>query len=191
VVSFLTICGLVYLTLRVSSSGVTVRKEQLPQCWCGTSNEEAIEMDCVYDHIAVDWLPRSCIDHELVREFDKAGPGLDGAWPYYERDGTLSLRHSFMPLNETDIDELAREGKDYYATREWHIVHCMFVWRKQFRAVSNGISIETWNNNEDHIKHCTEYILTALRVGARLEDIDTIILGEDRHVDARPIRLRF
>ncbi|KAJ0116599.1 hypothetical protein J7T55_009749 [Diaporthe amygdali] len=123
-----------------------------------------------------------CIDDDLVQEFDRSGSRPDGTWPYFEAEYDDSTSHySFIPLESSDIDMFAREGKEYFTTREWHVSHCLFTWKKQFRALSNGRSIEPWNNNEEHIKHCSDYILEAMRSGSRLDDVETLILGVDRH----------
>ena len=97
-----------------------------PHCWCGTSDKEAMTIGC-HDHLAVDWLPQNCIDDELVKEFDRSGPEPDGTWPYFETEIYSPLGISFIPINATEIDTFAIEGRDYYATKEWHILHCMFT----------------------------------------------------------------
>lgn len=74
----------------VDALGAAVRglrsrlRTETPHCWCGTTDEQAIDMSCRYDHIAVDWLPDPCIDKDLVVEFDASGSGADGSWPYFE-----------------------------------------------------------------------------------------------------------
>ncbi|KUJ10864.1 uncharacterized protein LY89DRAFT_557517, partial [Mollisia scopiformis] len=120
-------------------------------CWCGTSDAEAIAMGCKYDHLAVDWLPPHCIDEELTAEFDRAGPGPLGAWDYYaDRNGTVRL-------SDTIIDQYAMAATNYYTTVEWHMAHCIYVWRKQFRTKFTGKIVEPWNDKEEHIMHCGGY----------------------------------
>ncbi|KAM0718422.1 hypothetical protein Q7P37_005492 [Cladosporium fusiforme] len=154
-----------------------------PHCWCGSTDEQAISMGCHYDHMAVDWLPESCIDRVLVSEFDASGPGADGSWPYFDVAVLTESGGSpeFLPINGTEIDDLARVGKRYFATREWHILHCMFTWRKQFRARFDASHIEPWNNNEEHIQHCSDYIMRTIDWGLGKDDVDTQILGVNRH----------
>ncbi|KAK7911875.1 hypothetical protein PG985_014356 [Apiospora marii] len=161
------------------------RGENHPPCWCGTSDEEAVAMGCTWDHIAVDWLPTHCVDHELVAEFDVAGSGPAGAWPYYVSDlhkVALLTETQRTAVNLTDIDELAKEGKEYWTTVEWHISHCLFTWRKQVRSAGGGVSVEPWNDKEAHASHCSEYIWNVLRTGRPLDEVSTVILGKDRHV---------
>lgn len=139
-------------------------------CYCGKSNDEAIRLGCRYDHLAVDWLPPQCIDQSLTDEFDRSGPGIGGSWPYFEdREGQIVVE---------DIDEFARRGQDYHTTREWHIAHCLFTWRKQFRATYYGRDMETWNYNEGHINHCLQYIMSNR---TSLNAINTLIPGVNRH----------
>lgn len=154
-------------------------------CWCGTSDEEAVAMGCIWDHIAVDWLPPHCVDHELLAEFDVAGSGPGGKWPYYVSSIQKAARLTEAqrtPVDLTEIDQLARQGKDYWTTVEWHISHCLFTWRKQVRSAGGGVSVEPWNDKEAHASHCSAYIWNVLRTGRPLDEVSTVILGKDRHV---------
>jgi hypothetical protein len=140
-------------------------------------------MGCHYDHLAVDWLPDSCIDKDLTVEFDASGPGAGGAWPYFDVGNSTEAGNSpgFVPINNAEIDGLAKAGKRYFATREWHLLHCMFTRRKQFRARFDASSVEPWNNHEEHIHHCSDYIMQTVRWGLSKDVVDTTILGVDRH----------
>ncbi|KAH8803630.1 hypothetical protein F5884DRAFT_683019 [Xylogone sp. PMI_703] len=142
-------------------------------CWCGGTDAEAISMGCRYDHLAVDWLPNHCIDDELLFEFDHAGTGINGSWPYW----TSQYSGELIDLDE--INSYAETATDYWTTREWHIQHCIFTWRKQFRAQKLGTTIEPWNMNEEHITHCGKYLLKT--VGDSRSDVDTLIGGRNRH----------
>lgn len=184
-VVLLAIWGAIDIVVRLHPWRQPPRRIQRPPCWCGDSNEAAIEMGCIYDHIAVDWLPEHCVDSELVDEFDRVGPQADGTWPYYVLDAVNSPEEPFLPINASSIDSLARDGKQYWTTREWHIMHCMFTWRKQVRAGFSSRAVEPWNAREEHVQHCADYIIQAMRKHENLDDIETIVLGEDRHVGER------
>lgn len=176
--------GLVDVSIRSFHSIKSTLQRNTPQCWCGSSDLEAIEMGCRYDHIAVDWLPPSCIDDDLVEEFDVSRPGPDGSWPYFEIVRPTPLTRFLSPINATQIDDFAREGREYFATREWHILHCMFTWRKQLRAGFDGKHVESWNNKEEHVRHCSDYIMEVVRSKSNVDEVDTEILGVDRHSEA-------
>lgn len=161
----------------------TTMVSRTPTCWCGDTDEQALAMGCRYDHIAVDWLPDSCIDNELVRAFDRSGPGPDGSWLYYEmvEPDESTQDPELVPINSTEIDEFAKVGKEYWATREWHILHCLFIWRKQFRASYGSLMVEPWNNDEEHVLHCSDYIMTTVRGKLGKDAVDTVIPGVNRH----------
>lgn len=178
---FVDICSsLVRLCTTVSAG-----REQWPPCWCGKSNEEAMAMDCRYDYVAVDWLPDDCVDDELVEEFDlefdRSGSGPGNSWSFFEFDPFMSTGTPYKPINASEIDEFARNGKDYYTTREWHVARCLYTWRKQYRMSLGGLAMEPWNNKEEHIEHCATYILDAVRFSLDAGEVETLILGENRH----------
>lgn len=162
-------------TRRLVEFGSSMLASRHLPCWCGTSGQEAVSLGCVYDHIAVDWLPLDCTDAELVKEFDVAGPDEDGSWPYYESDPSKPFRR----VNGSKIDSYALAGRDYWATIEWHVAHCLFSWRKQVRKEFRRGSIEPWNMKESHVEHCSDYILEALREQRLLWEADTWIPGRD------------
>lgn len=180
IVSGLAMYGFFDVATRVVESGISVIRawSEQPACWCGTSDQEAVSVGCMYDHIAVDWLPPFCRDQELVDEFDCSGPNLDGSWSYYSLDD----KGLFSRINASDIDSYARRGLDYWSTVEWHIAHCLFTWRKQFRKDFRREAIEPWNMKEAHVVHCTAYTMEVLREGRILWEADTLIPGRDRHV---------
>jgi hypothetical protein len=175
---FFDICLAVFRSASWEKLGQT--NNNTTQCWCGTQNEEAVAMGCIYDHIAVDWLPSHCHDADLVAEFDTSGPGTNGTWPYYRVESQGILGRNFTPIEghlETTIDTLAQRGENYWATTEWHVAHCLFTWRKQMKFLSQdmkGHLMEPWNAKEAHAKHCSEYIWNV---------ITTFIPGNARHVN--------
>ena len=153
------------------------------RCWCGDTNEEAIRMGCVYDHLAVDWLQPRCVDAALTREFDAAGPGPNGTWSYYVRNNIPPFSPAFVAVAASQVDELARQGRSYYATTEWHVEHCLFTWRKQFRAIRGKVELEPWNDHEEHVEHCRRKIMDILRRGIPLNGRGSKIPGTNRHTE--------
>jgi hypothetical protein len=125
-----------------------------PRCICGRNVTDAIARGCKYDSLAAAWLPDHCRDDELTEEFERAGPGPNGRWTYYS-----DANHTI----EMDIEKIALMGGKpefrFYMSRHWHVVHCIFYWRKQFRTRFNGKIVETRSDNEEHIEHCGKVIL--------------------------------
>lgn len=100
------------------------------------------------------WLPEHCRDDELTAEFNTKGNGPNGTWIYYS-----DTRHT----KEVDPEEVPAMGDKpdalVHMNRDWHTIHCIFYWRKQFRTRLNGKIVEPRSDSEHHIKHCGEIIL--------------------------------
>lgn len=130
----------------------TFHVSQRTSCSCGNSIEEAKSLNCEYDTLASAWLPPACRDEELTAEFDRAGPGPDGSWFYYT-DYDMSSTYSI-----DEVAALADRPIYYYNTKEWHIAHCTYNWRKAVRARSSGVTLELRADTEGHVKHCEAMI---------------------------------
>lgn len=124
-------------------------------CDCGSSVAEAIARDCKFDGLAMAWLPPHCRDDELAAEFNTVGDGPNGTWLYYaDRERTL-------PMDASDVAALADQPTALvHMSVQWHTLHCIFYWRKQFRARFNGKIVEPRSDTEHHIKHCGEIFLS-------------------------------
>ncbi|KAG5952005.1 hypothetical protein E4U53_001819 [Claviceps sorghi] len=137
-----------------SAEGTSTTAKAPTSCSCGNSTAQARALGCKYDSLAAAWLPDHCRDDDLTAEFERSGPGENGRWTYW-RDSAHT--------QEISLDELAEMGDDrkfrFYMTRRWHVVHCMFYWRKEHRARFNGKMVEPRSDNEGHINHCSKVIL--------------------------------
>lgn len=115
---------------------VRAKEGNRPSCSCGNSVEEAKSMlySCKYDSVAAAWLPPACRDDENTAEFDLSGPEPDGSWPYYA-DWNKTQR-----ITREEVGELADvKGANFYTVHEWHVMHCTFIWRKQWRVPVTGV----------------------------------------------------
>ncbi|KAH9985968.1 hypothetical protein F4779DRAFT_632463 [Xylariaceae sp. FL0662B] len=132
----------------------TIEIAGLGSCNCGDTVAEAIDMGCQYDSLAAAWLPGKCRDDGLTAEFERMGNHQDGRWAYY-KDENLT--------QEISIEELGSKADDpwfaFYTTGEWHMAHCLFYWRKQFRARFNNVTVEPRYDNERHLLHCITVLL--------------------------------
>ncbi|KAI3546925.1 hypothetical protein CABS01_01157 [Colletotrichum abscissum] len=124
-------------------------------CDCGNSTAEAVTLGCKYDSLAAAWLPEHCRDDELTAEFERSGPGPDGQWTYW-----ADTAHT----QEISVEEIAKmadnqEEMRFHMSGHWHVLHCIFYWRKEYRARFNGKIVEPRSDNEKHIKHCGKIFL--------------------------------
>ncbi|OTA92519.1 hypothetical protein M434DRAFT_60995, partial [Hypoxylon sp. CO27-5] len=121
-------------------------------CDCGRTISEALLRDCIYDTLSTAWLPPYCRDDELTAEFDQAGPGPQGTWEYFaDKDGKT-------PLNRTQVAALGETDGSFWASRDWHIVHCLFYWQKYYRMRDTEIIMEKRFDSLRHVKHCGRLI---------------------------------
>lgn len=124
-------------------------------CDCGNSTAEARALGCKYDSLAAAWLPAHCRDDELTAEFERSGPGPEGQWTYW-RDGGHT--------DEVGLEEIAQMADDtsarFHMTGHWHVIHCIFYWRKEHRArVGGKMVVEGRSFSEKHSKHCGNIFL--------------------------------
>jgi len=145
--AFWGICGL-------RQSAISLKAHEPVSCSCGgTTVAEAVSRGCVFTPLALAWLPPQCLDMELSDEFDKLGPLPGGEWPYWaDRNGTTRISREEMGL-------LADVNGAFYTTQEWHIMHCMYTWRKHYRSKFTGVTIEKRSGGIDHIHHCEGIVL--------------------------------
>ncbi|KAJ3497282.1 hypothetical protein NLG97_g2017 [Lecanicillium saksenae] len=144
--------------INVDSEGATENQKQTPLsilagCDCGRSIKEAKELGCKFDTLASAWLPSHCRDSELTAQFDRAGDGPNGTWTYWlDRQKTRAI----------SIEELAALADTpeavFYNSHRWHIVHCMYYWRKAVRARRLGTTVEPRYNSEGHAAHCAQML---------------------------------
>ncbi|KAH6641166.1 hypothetical protein F5144DRAFT_506199 [Chaetomium tenue] len=121
-------------------------------CDCGSTIREARSRGCIYDTLSTAWLPPYCRDGELTAEFDNAGPGPEGSWEYFaDKEGKVAL-------DLEQVAALGETGGSFWASRDWHIVHCLFYWQKYVRMRTTNIVMEERFDSLHHVKHCTRLI---------------------------------
>ena len=72
---------------------------------------------------------------------------------YADHAGTSELNLTELGLLADDLDAV------YHTTVEWHIVHCVYYWKKLFRSRWTGIPVEPRFDSEGHIDHCMKVFL--------------------------------
>ncbi|KAK1984740.1 hypothetical protein LZ30DRAFT_686682 [Colletotrichum cereale] len=132
---------------------------------CGYTAAEAIARGCVFEEFDMRWEHPRCIDAELAAEYRRMGSEPDGSWTYMVDDTSATegvpineLRR--LTVNATELSMYVGPGKVAYASMRHHLTHCIFRWRKQFRAPFVGTRWPSqlgWEEN--HIKHCMDVIL--------------------------------
>ncbi|KAG4435257.1 hypothetical protein IFR05_009253 [Cadophora sp. M221] len=134
-------------------SEVSEAPSLLKGCDCGKSTSEARALGCKYDSLATAWLPPHCRDDELTEEFNKAGP--NGTWIYY-RDPDHKIP---ITLEEIALLPDHPATNTFYMTQRWHRLHCLYYWKKGYRARTNGKMVEPRSAGYSHIDHCIIVIM--------------------------------
>jgi hypothetical protein len=151
-------------------------------CNCGSSIAEAISLGCKYDDLAVAWLPPYCRDDELLAEFNRSGHGPGGSWYYYADDDN---KMTSRLLSKTEVSMLAEqplEKAHFWTTWEWHIMHCSFYWRKEFRMRNRGFTVEARYDKEIHVQHCQNVFLDRTPLNETRRAFAVSLGGDTYHV---------
>ncbi|EAA65340.1 hypothetical protein AN0021.2 [Aspergillus nidulans FGSC A4] len=118
---------------------------------CGTSVAAAKARGCRYDILSKVWTPSRCFDQASIAEYQ--------AW---DEDGRSWLAYAdaehTQPLGIDETGSIA--GGTYYTTEHDHIVHCAMLWKKQFRALSEGRrELDALIVDPHHTDHCVKYLV--------------------------------
>ncbi|KAE9374961.1 hypothetical protein N431DRAFT_438321 [Stipitochalara longipes BDJ] len=120
---------------------------------CGDKPSSARQASCVFDIMSFSWLPTACAEPELTTEF----LGLRN-WTWWI-DAKKQIPVSF--------EEVARGGHgELYVTREYHMYHCTYMWRKLHRGLLRGQGnaegrgvVDTYIGEYGHTAHCEMMLL--------------------------------
>ena len=99
------------------------------------------------------WLPPACYDTELSYNFTYTYPNATTPtrWQWYEdKDGGKPV-----PLADVETGNYKR----LYVTGEYHVVHCVFMWKKLHRAIVRGGKVDSYVGNLAHTEHCARILL--------------------------------
>ncbi|PWY82033.1 hypothetical protein BO70DRAFT_405074 [Aspergillus heteromorphus CBS 117.55] len=116
---------------------------------CGTSAAEALARGCQFDAMSFSWLPSACFDAPLTHDFLAQ---RDWQW-FLDPAGQQAVPRARV---------LAGEYEMLYVTREYHLMHCTYMWRKMHRAVLFGEgrdSVDGYIADMAHTEHCGRMLL--------------------------------
>ncbi|KAH8422267.1 uncharacterized protein LDX57_000025 [Aspergillus melleus] len=127
---------------------------------CGTSPSEASAAGCIYDVMMHSWLPATCFDEELTKEFR----GLR-EWRFYaDANGTKILTEK----------EVAWRTEDVYTTLDYHYTRCVYSLRKDQRATERMKDQEVPVAEESTVDCSELFLSTAKQLN---ETSSVIVLG--------------
>ena len=183
--SFLSLLSIVLLLTSVLKSDFTTRPSltartshdthvrpqsppQTPALTCGTTPTSALAANCSFDPLSFSWLPAPCYDSELIASFLAL---KDWAWYLHPSPSTHNLTHAVTNRYPTPVPYatvLSGTHHHMYVSREFHLYHCTYMWRKMHRAWARGGPMDSYVGNYSHTGHC-EGVLTTLDGGRKGE----------------------
>ena len=118
---------------------------------CGSTPEEARAAGCHFDAMNFGWFPSQCWDAELYHE---VAHGRNWTW--------TTMDNSPVSMLEAETGNHA----ELLTTWDFHLIHCVYAWRKFTRAVLKGNPLDEWSARYMHAKHCGHELLEAERFAA-------------------------
>jgi hypothetical protein len=142
--------------------------------YCGDTSSSARLANCTFDIMSFSWLPPACADPELTAEFSAIQ-----SWTWWlDTDRT-----AVVPFDEV----VKGDHRMLFVTREYHMYHCTYMWRKLHRGLLEGRKnaekrgvVDTYIGEYGHTAHC-EMMLIGMEGG------DVI----DKNATDTAIRMKF
>lgn len=144
---------------------------------CGDTPSSAREANCTFDMMSFSWLPWQCSEPELTAEFLRVRN-----WSWWE---------DVEATRPVPFEEVARG--DYailYITREQHMYHCTYMWKKLHRGLLKGQEnierrgiVDDYIGSYEHTKHCEPMLVGKEDEGDLINKmmVDTAILRKFPH----------
>lgn len=128
----------------------TDEKTGLPLSWshgdCGNSPADAQALGCRYSIVLHAWLPQDCLTEDDLEDEKLMYEGRD--WPFEINGRNLTMEE----LHHGDYGH-------FTTTFGWHVVHCMYVWKRIHRvALDASLKIDSYTANFHHTSHCVQMI---------------------------------
>lgn len=135
-------------------------KDELFYCKhdCGNSAAKAYEKGCIFDDLETRMTRPECVNAELNKEFVKTGRGPNGTYLYgMGKEGEL------RELTVPELVEVIEPGAVVWKSTWWHLVHCIFMYRKASLSRFDGVFLSmTREEQEHHDKHCGRILMRFL-----------------------------
>jgi hypothetical protein len=165
-IALLATWGAIDLTRQIYRLATPARALQDDYKYCGDTPEEAMSMGCEFDYLLPGWVHPEYMDAEVTEAFVSIGPD-NGNWIYYDdANGTSRVPPELLPG--------MWKKKRFHGTHEWHVMHCVYMWWKEYRAFTRQKSKLNMVSNEEHVLHCARFIQRRVD----FDKIDSSFLGK-------------
>ena len=134
---------------------------------CGETHIEAMENGCIFDEMAFQYTPPACFEAELlaatIDPTSFLAPDAAGIFPWYRW-------HNFTEPVAQDPAELSKYNY-LWTTNDWHITHCLYMWRLTNNAVNRiaagekGVYVLEDAIAGGHVSHCNMLVSDKVNPG--------------------------
>lgn len=128
---------------------------------CGNSPSDAKFLGCSFDMFANAWIPAACYDG-LVASNSESGTIYPVFW---DSNHTRPATQEEVKLAAFANNENATTLKYFHTASEWHVAHCLHLWRLAASAaesLASGVkSVGIYSKAADlkHAMHCSKIIM--------------------------------
>ena len=123
---------------------------------CGSTPTEASANGCTFDIMAFQYVPATCYEERIMvtslSSESHLVPAETGEFPWYRWSNFTE------PVPQTAVD-LSRYT-DIWTTNDWHLAHCLYMWKLLSHAVGRAVSGEEGvyvladATEPEHLAHC-------------------------------------
>ena len=131
---------------------------------CGNSSAEARAMGCSFDQLMWAWYPKYC-PHYANDRFLNAEP--EQPWRFYTDP------YAKIQATKDDWDKLLNNEIRVWGERREHLTHCVFMFLSVGQVVRDGTRYTPRQVDYEHLEHCAELMLEALRDDEHWYDVQT------------------
>ncbi|GKZ22400.1 hypothetical protein AbraIFM66951_011568 [Aspergillus brasiliensis] len=130
----------------VPVDGGFVFDAQTGEAKCGTHWTEAKRLGCHFDVMASRWYSPDCFNPGVLEEMLTE---VDFRW-YADREHTQEVSRELV---------LAGEFEAVYPDNDYHIMHCLYLWRRLHSAILEHRYLDDDVYSYGHTLHCTRLIM--------------------------------
>ncbi|KGO67152.1 hypothetical protein PITC_020580 [Penicillium italicum] len=113
---------------------------------CGTHWTEAKRLGCQFDVMASRWYSPNCFNGGVLGEMLEE---VDFKW-YADREHTQEVSRDAVLAGEFDA---------VYPDNDYHIMHCLYLWRRLHSAIIEHRYLDDDVYSYEHTLHCTRLIM--------------------------------
>lgn len=130
----------------VNVDGGFVFNAETGEAKCGTHWSEAKRLGCHFDVMASRWYSPGCFNQGVLSEMLQE---VDFKW-YADREHTEEVSRDIV---------LAGEFEAVYPDNDYHIMHCLYLWRRLHSAIIEHRYLDDDVYSYGHTLHCTRLIM--------------------------------